>query len=192
MTTVEQWFGAHFAELDPLIRDLHRNGGVLTGRIAVDCGNGLAGWIGRRLARRLGIPTDRAEHVLKVHIHDAADGLHWDRVFNDTSVFKSLFVPVGNYPHGHWMETSGALNLRLQVRVVAGGWHWVPAGAQLGPIVLPRWMLGSTLAYKEIVEGHYNFQVEIRLPLLGTILRYGGLLALEANDAADVNARSHS
>ena len=44
-------------------------------------------------------------------------------------------------------------------------------------------MLGSTVAYKEIIEGRYNFQVEIRLPLLGTILRYGGLLALEANDA---------
>ena len=192
MTTVEQWFGAHFADLHPLIRDLHRNGGTLRGRITVDFDNGLAGWVGRRLARRLGIAIDCAEQLLNVRIHDAADGLHWDRQFNGTREFRSLFVPVGSYPHGHWIENSGALKLRLHVRIVAGGWHWMPAGAQLGPIALPPWMLGSTVAYKEIIEGCYNFQVKIRLPLLGTILRYGGLLALEANDTDDVNARSHS
>jgi hypothetical protein len=56
-TAVTHWFGPHFAALHPLLQALHRSGGRLSGRVAITFGKGPAGWIGRRLGRRLGLPT---------------------------------------------------------------------------------------------------------------------------------------
>jgi hypothetical protein len=49
---VQQWFGNHFSDLDPLIQSLHTDGGNLNGKVTLDFGKGLAGIIGRRLASK--------------------------------------------------------------------------------------------------------------------------------------------
>jgi hypothetical protein len=66
--------------------------------------------------------------------------------------------------------------LRLQVDVHDGGWQWRCVGARLGCLHVPLWLLPSTQAGKRIEEGRYRFEVGIGLPLLGEVLRYGGLL----------------
>ncbi|WP_139179114.1 DUF4166 domain-containing protein [Lysobacter sp. yr284] len=45
-----------FDRLPPLLQTLHRDGGALAGGIELRTGRGLAGVIGQRLARTLGIP----------------------------------------------------------------------------------------------------------------------------------------
>ena len=56
---VEFWFGEGFSGLHPLLQRLHRQGGVLEGEVELATGAGLAGWLGRRLAGKLGIPSVR-------------------------------------------------------------------------------------------------------------------------------------
>ena len=138
----------------------------------------LARVIGRRLARKLGIPPREGEVALKVSIHSTAQALHWDRTFNETSEFRSVFTPVGHYPDGHWIESSGSLRLRVGVAIVNGGWVWEPRGGQLWGLPVPTWLLGHTSASKQIELGLYQFTVRIDLPLLGPVLAYGGRLAL--------------
>lgn len=177
-TTAETWFGTAFAELHPLLQDLHRKGGVLRGPVEVDFGTGLAGWLGQRLARRLGVPSTAGTHQLEVEIHSASGVLHWSRRFNGSSRFVSRFRPVGVYPSGHWVERTGPLTLLLGVQVVDGGWHWRHRGTRWLGVPLPRFLLPRTLASKAIEEGGYRFSVEIRMPLLGKVLGYAGTLAL--------------
>lgn len=182
-TPVEAWFGPDYSRLHPQLRALHRDGGHLTGPLVVTLGRGLAGWVGTRLARRLGIPMQAASNTLTVAIRSDADGLHWDRCFNGSTNFRSVFRPVGTFPSGHWLEQSGRLRLALGVDLRDGGWRWVSRRAWLGPVPVPLWLLPRTTAGKWIdAQGGYRFSVRLAWPVLGTLLSYAGTLHPVTND----------
>lgn len=176
--TPEQWFGDEFGKLDPLLQQLHRQGGSLRGAVAIRYGEGLGGRLGEMLARRLGLPAPAPHNRLEVRIAAGADGLHWDRCFNGATTFNSLFVPAGRWPTGLWIERSGALRLGLRVEVIDGAWHWRPAKVWLHGVRIPLWLLPRTAASKEVLaDRRYRFRVSFSLPLFGTVLSYGGELA---------------
>jgi len=168
VNAAERWLGAGIDELHPLLRRLHRDGGRLRGPIDVRFGRGLAGLLGRRLARRLGMPG-AGGNVMEVDIRSDADGLRWHRRFNGATEFRSLFAPHARYPDGHWTESSGRIRLKLAVRIIDGGWHWQQLGASLHGMPLPAWLFAGTRAGKDIVDGRYRFAVEL-------LLAYGGVL----------------
>lgn len=175
----ERWFGPSFALLHPQLQALHRNGGRLRGPVQLAFGTGLAGVVGRLLARRLGIPPQAGAATLEVRIASDAAGLHWSRRFNDGPTFDSVFEPVGCYPDGHWVERSGALELRLQVALVEGAWHWRQQRLRVFGVPLPGWLMPRTIASKRAADGNYLFSVAVQVPLLGTVLSYGGSLQLQ-------------
>jgi len=179
-TAVTRWFGPHFDSLHPLLQALHRSGGSLTGTIIIEPGRGLAGWVGRRLAGRLGMPVDRRERGFTVEIRHDDGVLHWNRHFDDGSRMVSLFRPVGTWPEGYWIETTGKLRLTLTVDVIEGGWYWRPLHIALGRLRLPLALFPRAAAYKRIEAGRYRFCVAFTVPILGMVLHYGGLLEAEA------------
>jgi Domain of unknown function (DUF4166) len=174
---VEAWFGDAFSQLHPMLQELHRSGGTLWGTVDVRVGSGIAGLIGKRLASKLGIPPCNGVTPMKVSIYSNQMELHWDRTFNETSTFASTFTPLGKYPSGHWVESSGQLRLSLGVSIVNGGWVWRPRGGRLWGIPVPAWLLPRTAASKHVEGGLYRFSVELSLPLVGTVLSYSGKLA---------------
>ncbi|MBV8656849.1 MAG: DUF4166 domain-containing protein [Burkholderiales bacterium] len=173
---VTRWFGPHFSSLHPMLQGLHRHGGTLRGPLQIEFGRGLGGWIGRRLARKLGIPTDLPQCGFVVDIQHEADRLIWRRQFENGSDMVSIFTPIGAWPAGYWVEATGVLQLRLTVDVVDGGWYWRPLAVRLAGMPLPMWLFPSTDAYKRAENGRYRFAVVFKLPLLGRILSYQGLL----------------
>jgi len=176
-TAVSTWFGEGFAQLHPLLQDLHRHGGRLRGPVQIRIGRGIAGWMGRRLASKLGVPTDAGHaHALEVTIHHKDGLLHWDRRFDDAHSFPSTFRPVGHWPDGHWIEDTSAIALLLQVEIIDGGWYWRGIGARRGRLRLPAWLLPRGDAYKRIEQGRYRFAVSFALPVIGELLAYEGLL----------------
>lgn len=176
MTASSAWFGPAFAQLHPRLQALHLQGGVLAGTVQVTFGRGLAGVVGRRIARKLGIPATGTEHQLQVSICHHGGVLHWDRRFDEAQQFHSTFRPVGHWPDGHWIEETSAIQLLLQVDLIDGGWHWRCIGARTGHWSLPAWILPRSEAFKRIEGDRYRFSVSFALPLLGEVLRYGGLL----------------
>lgn len=177
---VAEWFGSDFVRLHPLLQRLHLHGGVLEGEVELSYGRGLAGLIGRRLGRRLGLPAQPGRVSLRVEINHDARGLHWNRLFAGTRRMNSLFVPHGRFPDGLWSETSGPVTLRLGVQIRDGGWHWQPRAMRLHGLPLPLWLLPRSHAYKQIVTTdlgpRYRFAVSFSLPLLGQLLGYAGEL----------------
>ena len=176
------WFGSQFAALHPLLQQLHRHGGNLHGTITIATGHGVAGWLGRRLARKLGLPPDRNSCGLTVTISHDQTGLHWQRHFDNGQIMTSLFTPIGNWPTGYWREETGFLHLRLTVDIIDGGWFWRPLRLAVAGVRVPLWLLPSTRAYKCVENGRYRFAVAFALPLFGEVLCYQGLL--EASPAA--------
>lgn len=184
-TEVSRWFGAEFAELHPLLQNLHLHGGVLSGAVDVRVGRGVGKFIGGILARKLLIPAGTGSHAFLVHIFHGDDGLHWDRYFGGYREMRSLFTAAGNRAAGYWIETKGSIRLAWTVEIVGGGWQWRCLKAWVGGVRVPLALLPRTTAYKRIEQGRYRFYVGFSLPCLGTVLSYGGLLDAAIGQAAD-------
>jgi hypothetical protein len=180
---VTQWFGPAFDRLHPLLQALHRSGGTLGGEIAISSGTGLAGRIGRRLARKLGIPVDRPRRGFRVDIVHDEQQMQWRRRFDDGSELLSIFRPVGRYPDGHWLESTGPARMKLGVDLDGGGWRWRLLGVDVRGVPLPLFLFPRTDAYKRIEcdergesGERYRFAVAFSLFPFGELLRYEGAL----------------
>ena len=184
-SVVENWFGDAFLSLHPKLQALHRHGGVLTGPVEFKAGRGLGGWLGRMALHRLGIDPTAGPHMLTVSIHHDSQGLHWARRFNDGREYVSLFQPHGQWPTGHWIEHAGPLALKLDVDFVDGGWRWRPLQYRLLGFRLPSWILPTVDAGKHIAADAYVFDIHIALPMVGTVLDYGGKLQLQCVPGSD-------
>jgi hypothetical protein len=183
---VSHWFGSRFGDLHPTLQALHLRGGKLTGTVEISTGTGIAGWLGRRLAKSLGIPVDLRSRGFAVEIRHTDTSLFWLRRFDSGFIVKSRFMPMGVWTEGYWVEETGALKMRLTIDVVQGGWEWRPLRASFKGIRLPMWLLPQSKAGKRIINGRYLFNVEFALPILGLMLSYGGQLVAEGNGAASI------
>ncbi len=173
---VVDWFAHKFSELHPLLQDLHRNGGQLHGTVQIEIPTGVAGLLGRRLAKKLGVPTTNSSPKLDVSISHTDGLLHWHRTFDDNMQMRSIFKPVGNMDSGYWLDDTGPLELKLTVDILDGGWYWRCLSMRLWKIPLPLWLFPHSKAYKKIEGDKYRFYVSFSLLGLGTILSYSGLL----------------
>jgi hypothetical protein len=182
---VERWFGPRFEALHPLFQQLHRQGGILCGRVEIGRGEALAGWLGVRIARRMGWPPQGAAD-LTVRISHDGQRLRWARRFEAAGgavETVSWFEPRGSWPRGYWIETTGALRFELGVDVEGGAWQWRVLRARWHGIPLPVGLLPRSRAGKRIVDGAYVFEVEVTAPVLGSLVWYRGRLAPAASPA---------
>jgi hypothetical protein len=173
---VSNWFGPRYAELHPLLQSLHRYGGSLSGSVVIHIPGGFAGWVGRRLAAKLGVPIENAVQAFSVEIQHSHEALHWSRRFGDGSRMYSVFRPIGELPSGYWIEDTGPLKMWLTVDVKDGGWHWRCFKMTYARVPLPLWWFPKSKAFKTIDNGRYRFFVGFSVPLLGDVLTYSGLL----------------
>jgi hypothetical protein len=177
---VQIWFGERFNNLHPLLQKLHLEGGALVGNAEIFYGRGLAGIVGRRLGRKMNLP-EAGVHRLMVNISHDEEGLHWERMFGNTALVKSLFKPVGCIEQGYWIETTGPLVMRLTVDIHNSGWFWRCLKVHYCGVPIPLWLIPGTNAYKIIEEGKYRFYVGFSFPVIGAVLSYQGLLSAEYN-----------
>ena len=177
---VTEWFGSNFDELHPMLQELHRHGGELIGNVNLEFGTGLSGKIGRKLAVKLGLPSESGAHDFKVMISHKNGSLHWSRQFNLKHEMLSVFTPNGHYPTGYWAETTGKLSLILGVKIIDGGWHWEQRKIKFMGVPMPSWLFPSSHAYKRINDGMYEFSVTFNLPIIGKLLSYNGKLLPQA------------
>jgi hypothetical protein len=177
-TLVEEWFGDAYARLHPRLQKLHRHDGVLRGPVEVRVAGGAGRFIGERLRRKLGLPLPGPGHSLEVRISHGPECMLWERRFDQgNAAFASRFIPVGHFPDGYWRETSGALELHLEVLLDDdGGWHWRTRRVRWRGLPFPKFLLPRVVAHKRWVRGAYDFAVSVRVPGLGEVVGYTGRL----------------
>jgi len=177
---VVAWFGESFHLLHPELQRLHRQGGSLSGKIELNFGTGLAGFIGKRIAKRLDVPLSAGGHELRVDIHQRGNNMHWSRCFDGRHKLLSVFEPRGTYPDGYWLETTGPVSLRLTVDIVESAWYWRVIAIRAFGLPVPMFLLPHSQAYKQVVDGLYRFHVGFSMPGLGRLFSYEGSLVYEA------------
>lgn len=186
---VKVWFGDAFSKLHPQLQGLHEHGGQLSGRVNIVFAQGVAGWLGRRIGKKFGLPLmpqRDAECDFQVDISHDQGLLIWQRRFSwlnqqgaqTIKQMTSVFKPVGQHPTGYWLESTGNFAMRLGVNIHDGGWHWQQRAVCIGGVSMPSWLLPRTLAYKTVVDGRYRFCVAVSWLWFGELFRYQGDLNL--------------
>lgn len=178
---VTQWFGETFFDLHPQLQRLHRHGGALKGMVVLHFGKGLAGFIGKRIAVKLGVPLSPGEHELQIAIHHENGKLYWGRCFDGQHIVQSIFIPFGNYREGYWLEKTGPVTLKLTVDIIEGAWHWRVMAIRVFGLQLPMFLFPDSTAYKKVLGDCYQFHVGFSMPWTGRLFCYEGNLAFEAS-----------
>ncbi len=176
---VANWFGEAFFQLHPDLQLLHRDGGTLVGKVSLNFGERLAGFVGKRLAKKLGIPLQPGEHELRVEIRHRENSLYWNRCFDRQNTVLSIFQAFGNYPAGYWLEKTGPIELKLTIDIIDSAWHWRVLGVCVFGWPIPLVLFPHSKAYKKIVDQYYQFHVSFSMPWIGQLFCYEGRLVFE-------------
>jgi hypothetical protein len=137
----------------------------------------------KRLARllawlmRLPAPGEAVELRLQVVCRDG--GEEWRRSFAGRP-FVSWQTA---HPQGWLLERTGMTQLRFHLTVQEGALHYTTARVAVGwgwcRLPLPRWLAPNISAWEKAAEGGCQVNIEARLPLLGRLVAYEGLVIRE-------------
>lgn len=161
--------GGDFGRLPPLVQRAHRGNIRLEGNVTVTRGAGFGG----RIAALVGLPDTNPECPLIVNGRHLPDRMIWQRDFAGWKM-ESRFTRSGH----HLIETMGNLELRLRPECAGECLHYRLAAVRWHGLPLPSWVAPTLIAWEGEVDGFYEFEVDIGLPLVGRLVRYAGRLQL--------------
>jgi hypothetical protein len=159
--------GPDFDRLPEPVRKAHIGCTRLTGGIRVQRGGALASL----LVDIMGLPRAAESVEMSVEGKHRPDRMIWNRRFDDRH-FKSCFARDG----AGMAESMGSLRLHLRLAVRDRRVHYLLDRVSLWSLPWPRWLAPSLEAWEGEADGRYAFAVEVRLPLIGRLVRYEGLL----------------
>ena len=103
------------------------------------------------------------------------DRMIWNRRFAERK-FQSCF----RLRRGRLIESLGPFRLQLRLELGNHRLRYVLERVTLFGIPVPRSLAPDLEAWEGERDGRYEFAVEVRLPIIGRLVRYEGLLDLAA------------
>jgi hypothetical protein len=145
----------------------------LEGRVEV---GGATTWVGSLVAAVFGFPAGSEEVPLRVAIEEDGAAEKWARVYPSRTMRSVMGAADGASRTVE--ERFGLITIRLRVASNKTGLSLIPLSARLGPISLPKVFVPTATAIETVdAEERHVFDVEIRAPLIGRLVRYQGWLA---------------
>ena len=163
--------GADFDRLPDTIRRAHVGKIRLDGHARVTRGGRLAD----RLANLMGLPGAADQVAMSVEGDHLPDRMIWNRRFGDRR-FRSCF----RLDRSRLIESLGPFRLRLRLEVRDRRLRYVLERVTMFGLPMPRGLAPDLEAWEGEQDGRYDFAVEVRLPFVGRLVRYEGLLDLGA------------
>jgi len=163
--------GGDFQRLPETIRRAHVGSVRLSGQARVTRGGTLA----NALANVMGLPTASDRIAMTVEGEHLPDRMIWHRRFG-ARIFASCF----RLHQSRLIESVGPFHLQLRLEVRDHRLHYLLERVTLFGVPVPRSLAPGLEAWEGEREGRYDFAVEIRLPVIGRLVRYEGLLDLAA------------
>lgn len=165
--------GPGFDRLPAAIRALHETPGrsLWRGEATTE---GAAGPLAALAARLIGFPPAHAVCPAEVSIDADGERSVWRRRIGGHAFSSVLSAPREG---GRVRERFGPLSMDLRLTPEGERLVYRVEGWRLGPLPLPRALGPTTAAHEEVdAEGRFVFDVKIRLPLVGRVVRYRGWL----------------
>ena len=162
--------GGDFERLPETVRRAHVGAIRLTGQACVMRGGAFA----NLLANIMGLPPASERIAMTVEGEHLADRMIWNRCFGTRS-FSSCF----RLRDGRLIESLGPFRLRLRLEARDRRLVNVLERVTLFGLTVPRVLAPALEAWEGERDGRYDFAVEVRLPFVGRLVRYEGLLDLQ-------------
>ena len=166
--------GPAFEQLPQVVQTLHRPGAQAQwcGTARVDGGET---WPARVVARIVGFPSTVDTIPVTVTLTRKGGAELWQRDFNGQT-FQSLQWP-GQGRHDHLlMERFGPITVALAVTVRDDRLDLIPQCWSFLGVPLPRFLMPQGPCFETANGRDFCFDVTIRAPLIGRIVRYRGQL----------------
>lgn len=134
----------------------------------------VARWIGAVL----GLPRAGRNVPVSVAVSREGTRLVWRRWFGETDLVTDQYAH-----HGLLIERFGAIELRFQLQLGSMGIEFLQRRVALtwGPVRLPLPSRVAPVAHGLVtqVQGGVAIRVSVRMPLIGELLRYQGVMRVE-------------
>jgi hypothetical protein len=127
------------------------------------------------LANVMGLPAAADQVAMSVEGDHLPDRMIWNRRFGERQ-FHSCF----RLDRGRLIESLGPFRLHLRLEVQDHRLRYVLERVTMFRIPIPHGLAPSLEAWEGERDGRYDFAVEVRLPFVGRLVRYEGLLDLVA------------
>lgn len=123
----------------------------------------------------IGLPRSADAVPVQVEFSPIAGGELWRRTFGGHAFQSDQTEGTGAWA-GLIRERFGAVTVGLAAVVKDGRMDLVVRRWSLLGLLMPQWLAPHGEAFEHIVDGRFAFDVEMRLPLIGRIVRYRGWL----------------
>lgn len=165
--------GDAFSRLNPLLQKAHLGNNRLEGLAQVRRGNMFA----RFICNVFHFPKEERDVHLSVDCYHTADSMIWNRSFNGLAM-QSHFRRNGEY----LVEHLGPLAMSFKAFEKSGQLHYQFIKTRIFGIPVPDILSPKVTASECELDGRYHFSVEVSMFLIGPVIAYSGILALESLD----------
>ncbi|HEY1090344.1 MAG TPA: DUF4166 domain-containing protein [Burkholderiaceae bacterium] len=182
LSMYERAMGEHFASLPSAVQRFHRLTGhhVLQGRVETQAPKTP---LAKLLAICLGSPRQAVQGSLRFELDAKPEVESWTRHFPGRTMSSQLRL-VGREMDGQIEERLGAARLRFDLQADDGRLSMRLIRLRFLGIPCPTFLIPGIVAEETGSGEHFNFRVQVRLPLIGLVADYRGHLQLSEEGAA--------
>jgi Domain of unknown function (DUF4166) len=164
--------GPEFERLPPAIRDMHAHAPRAHGRADITRG---AHPLAQLICTLVRLPKSGRDVTVETIFKPIEGGERWTRVFGGQSFSTDMVIDTGA-PHPRLFEKFGPLKFLLKVVATDAGTDLVPEGVSVFGVPLPRALCPEATGRERVKDGRYHFDVVVRFPIAGDVIRYDGLI----------------
>ena len=161
--------GKSFAGLSPRVQSVHLGKTRIEGVVNVEHG----GWLARIICNVFRFPREGKKVKLRVDSNHTPESITWNRNFGGHRM-NSSFYRKGE----ELIERLGPLELHFQAKEQAGALVYHFGKTALFGQILPALLSPQVQAKEFEASGVYQFEVTVRMRLVGLVISYGGAMTL--------------
>lgn len=174
-TLYQTVMGDAFAQLPDEIKAMHAGVALAEGRADIVRGSSPLAKLICKLAH---VPETGLDVPVVIRFDPIEDGERWMRSFNGQSFQTDVRINSRN-PGAGVTEKFGPFLFKLRMVAHENGVDLMPESVSLWGLPLPKFLCPEAVGLERVREGRYHFDVSVRFPLAGEVLRYEGWLTPE-------------
>lgn len=171
-TLYQTLLGPAFRRLPEPIRSMHEGADRAEGRADIVRGTSFLARIICLIAR---VPQTGRDISIVTHFERIEGGERWTRVFNGEAFRTDMRVDLSAI-QPRLTEKFGPFLFHLKMIAHQDGIDLIPDSVSLWGFSLPKMFCPEAIGLERVKDGRYHFDVSVRFPLAGEILRYSGTI----------------
>jgi hypothetical protein len=136
--------------------------------------------IANLVANIMGFPKPADRTPVTVELKREIDGARrretWTRTFAGKKFLSIQDLGLSSRDRGTLIERFGPLGFRLAILTDSERLRLVPVSWRAFGIPMPKWAMPRVIASESVVDGRFQFDVDIALPFVGRVVHYRGFL----------------